>query len=70
MSWPCPDCGDPFTFEHMCPKLKARLLEELSLHTWAWLARTLMLELHTVQQAFQVEQSLRTPRTNRIEPDE
>jgi hypothetical protein len=27
-------------------------------HTWMWLARTLMLELHTAQQAVMVEQSL------------
>lgn len=60
MSWPCPDCSQPFTFDHMCPKLLANLRKPGAQRDWPWLARTLMLEVHSAQQAFQVEQNLRT----------
>ena len=59
MSWPCPDCGEPFIPNHMCPALRARLLQPGANLTWPWLARALMLELGRTQQAFQMEQSLK-----------
>jgi hypothetical protein len=58
MPWPCPSCSEPFEYNHMCPELKAKLIAPGAQHTWPWLARTLMLELHLAQQAFLVEQSL------------
>lgn len=66
MSWPCPDCGEPFVPDHMCPTLRARLTGTgpSIMNSWPWLARALMLEAHRAQQAFLVEQSLRTGYAN------
>lgn len=65
MSWPCPDCRAPFTFDHCCPKLRERLTDPRCTTDWPFLARLLSLELETARRAFQIEQSLRTEHTNR-----
>ena len=69
MPWPCPDCGEPFIPNHMCPELRAHLEAKGAKHTWRWLARTMMLESRGMQMAYQVEQSLRMNQTeNELDP--